>query len=245
MNLSENFKKFMGMVEENYQELKKDLTPTPLPSGPEVWEEGKKNGKEMQEDILKNRGAEMATDLLPGGAAVGMIKKAAPEVINSIYPLMPGATVKATKYVQRNVRDVKELEHILDTGYMLPKEGGKMQKYFTATDEVNPVVPKGNTMLRIARDKVAPDKAVRAEDVEVFDFAAKVWKPLSNIKKEANDFFGMHKSTELGDVVLTKSAKDPSKFQMTLFDGKLGSSNTVKDMQFDTREEAMKAFEGQ
>lgn len=61
MNLSDNFKKFMGMVGENAQQLKKDLTWTPLPSGPEVWEEGKKkNG----ENFLKEKGAEMATDLL-------------------------------------------------------------------------------------------------------------------------------------------------------------------------------------
>lgn len=130
MNFSEKFKEVMGMVGENAQQLKEDLTWTPLPSGPEVWEEGKKNG----ENFLKEKGAEMAVDLLPGGAAVGMVKKV------------------------------------------------------------------------------------------------------------ADDFFGMHKSTELGDIVLTKSAKDPSKFQMTMFDGKLGQSNTVKDVQFDSMDEAVKAF---
>lgn len=55
MNLSDNFKKFMGMVGENAQQLKKDLTPTPLPSGPEVWEAGKEKRKEIEEDILKKR----------------------------------------------------------------------------------------------------------------------------------------------------------------------------------------------
>lgn len=133
MNLSDNFKKFMGMVGENAQQLKKDLTPTPLPSGPEVWEAGRKNGEKMKEEIGK-KGAEMAVDLLPAGAAVGMMKKV------------------------------------------------------------------------------------------------------------AEDFFGMHKSTALGDIVLTRSAKDPSKFQMTFFEGKLGQSNTVRDEQFDTMEDAVKAF---
>lgn len=59
---------------------------------------------------------------------------------------------------------------------------------------------------------------------------------------KSDEFFGMHGATDLGDKVLTESAKEPGKFQLTLFDGKLGQSNTVKDMQFDSKEEAIKAF---
>lgn len=53
MNLSDNFKKFMGMVGENAQQLKKDLTWTPLPPAEEVWEQGRKNGEKMKEEIAK------------------------------------------------------------------------------------------------------------------------------------------------------------------------------------------------
>ena len=53
MNLSENFKKFMGMVEQNAQQLQKDLTPTPLPSGSEVWKAGEDNRKKIEEGIIK------------------------------------------------------------------------------------------------------------------------------------------------------------------------------------------------
>ena len=123
---------------QNIQELKQDLTPTPLPQGPAIWEEGKKRGDTI-DDNFKNTAIDAATSLTPTGGVIGITKK-------SISPLI-------------------------------------------------------------------------------------------------EDFFGMHKSTELGDIVLTKSAKDPSKFQMTFFDGKLGKSNTVKDLQFDTKEEAIKAFE--
>jgi hypothetical protein len=53
-----------------------------------------------------------------------------------------------------------------------------------------------------------------------------------------------HKSTDLGDVILTESAKQPGKFQVTFWDGKAGVSKTTQDMVFDTREEAIKAFDG-
>lgn len=63
---------------QNFEELKKDLTWKPLPSGPEVWEQGKKNGEKMKEEILKKKGAEMATDVLqtisPVGLVAGLIK---------------------------------------------------------------------------------------------------------------------------------------------------------------------------
>lgn len=36
---------------ENYQELQKDLTWTPLPSGEQVWEEGKKNGMTIKKEL--------------------------------------------------------------------------------------------------------------------------------------------------------------------------------------------------
>lgn len=51
-----------------------------------------------------------------------------------------------------------------------------------------------------------------------------------------------HKTTELGDVILTNSAKEPGKYQITFFDGPAGKSNTVKDAVFDTPEQALKEF---
>jgi len=61
--------------------------------------------------------------------------------------------------------------------------------------------------------------------------------------QEGAEFFGKRGSSELGDKVLTESAKEPGKFQLTLFDGKLGASKPVRDFQFDTKEEALKAFD--
>lgn len=101
-----------------------------------------------------------------------------PKVENSIYSKMPGQTLTDTKYVQRNIRDQAELDHIISSGYLLPKEGGKAKKYFTAVDEVNPDVPTGNTMIRIAREKVSPNEAVSAKDVERFNFSLNSWEPL-------------------------------------------------------------------
>jgi len=75
LQIGDKLKELFGVVGENVEKLKKDLTPTPLPSGSDVWEAGKKNGDTMKEDILKNKSAEMAMDVLPMGAAVGMIKR--------------------------------------------------------------------------------------------------------------------------------------------------------------------------
>ncbi len=53
-----------------------------------------------------------------------------------------------------------------------------------------------------------------------------------------------HKTTELGDVVVTESAKEPGKFQVTFWDGKAGVGKPTRDETFDTKEEAIAAFDG-
>lgn len=55
--------------------------------------------------------------------------------------------------------------------------------------------------------------------------------------------FGLHYSGDMGDIVLTESAKNPGQYQLTMYDGKLGKSNPVRDEQFKTATEAIKAFE--
>ena len=52
----------------------------------------------------------------------------------------------------------------------------------------------------------------------------------------------MRQSTELGDVTLTESAKNPGQYQLTMWDGKLGQSKPVRDEQFKSRDEAIKAY---
>lgn len=226
MNLSDNFKKFMGMVEQNAQQLKKDLTWTPLPSGPEVWEQGKKNGEKMKEEILKNRGAEMATDLLPAGGAVSMVKKVLGETedwavkSNWFFPKTKEHTVDRIKELEEDLKKVNA-----------KKVAFKME---SATLDIKDPVFKEK------RDKRWMD--IFNEESKKLENRKALLKEHLQKLNPTDEFFGMHKSTDLGDVVLTKSAKDPSKFQMTFFEGKLGSSNTVKDEQFDTMEEAVKAF---
>lgn len=126
------------------------------------------------------------TGSIPGGAkgpgSLGIVGR--PKVINSIYPKMPGATLKDTKWVQRNVHDEAEIQDILSSGYMLPKAGGKNQKYFTAVEEVDPQTTAKN-VLRIKRDKVDPELAVKLEDVEIFNRELNTWEPLSK-RKEIN-----------------------------------------------------------
>jgi hypothetical protein len=52
-----------------------------------------------------------------------------------------------------------------------------------------------------------------------------------------------HKTTDLGDVVVTESAKEPGKFQITFWDGKAGVGKPTGDAVYSTREEAIRAFE--
>lgn len=215
MNFSDKFKEIMGMVEQNAQQLKKDLTPTPLPSGPDVWEAGRKNGEKMKEEIGK-KGAEMATDLLPAGGAVGVVKKVTnlDDYVKELYQTKLDAT---------------EYKSLLDKIHKQAFQGYEAgQHSFDQADQIyDKLYEKYSGRLKALYRKEVPQLSPSRA------------KP---IKPEVEDFFGMHKSTDLGDIVLTRSAKDPSKFQMTFFEGKLGSSNTVKDEQFDTMEDAVKAF---
>ena len=102
-----------------------------------------------------------------------------PDVTNSLYSKLPGGSAAGKKYAQRYVIDPAEVQNIKDTGYMLPKAGGKAQKYLTAADEVSPA-PAGSRAgtLRVASNKVPPDKAIRRKDVELYDHASESWKPL-------------------------------------------------------------------
>ncbi len=122
------------------------------------------------------------------GKAVGKIAKVLgskpemamrPDVTNSMYSKLPGGAAQGKKYAQRYVISPDEIQNIKDTGYMLPKAGGKAQKYLTAVDEVSPA-PVGSRAgtLRVASNKVPPDKAIRRKDVELYDHKSESWKPL-------------------------------------------------------------------
>jgi len=66
---------------------------------------------------------------------------------------------------------------------------------------------------------------------------------IKKVGGEGLEWAGKKISTALGDITATPSAKVPGKIQLTHWDGKAGSSNTVKDEVFDTVEEAEKALE--
>ena len=124
----------------------------------------------------------------PVGKAVGKAGKAIankvdmlsrPKVTNSIYSKMPGGSTEGKKYAQRYVVDPKELENIKESGYMLPKPGGKAKKYLTAVDEVVPAAEGTRAgTLRIPANKVPPDRAIRRKDIEMYDHESKSFKPL-------------------------------------------------------------------
>lgn len=109
----------------------------------------------------------------PGGRLFDMAEER-PKTINSIYPFMPGGSTEG-KYVQRRIASLDELEDIKNRGYVLPKEGGKGKKYWTAVDSPRTNYPEGQRMIRVERSAVSPDFAVRAADVELHDPKTGTW----------------------------------------------------------------------
>jgi hypothetical protein len=130
-------------------------------------------------------------ELLIGGGAGKALKSVAgklkdkaevfmrPKVKNSIYPETPGGKPSG-QYAVRNVRGPEELEAIKKSGYMLPKEGGKQQKYFTQTDNMRTESNafKDNSVLRVPIEKVPPNRAVSRNDVEKYNLDTGKFEPL-------------------------------------------------------------------
>jgi len=133
-------------------------------------------------------------ELLIGGGAGKTIKSVAgklkdkaevfmrPKVKNSIYPDILGTPggKPSGQYAVRNVRGPEELEAIKKSGYMLPKEGGKQQKYFTQTDNMRTESNafKDNSVLRVPIEKVPANRAVSRKDVEKYNPDSGNFEPL-------------------------------------------------------------------
>lgn len=118
-------------------------------------------------------------------------EKPTPVVTNRLYnekllgpEYKPGDVLP--KYGYRNVSSPAELEAILRDGYMLPPEG-RTGKYFTMSDRETP--SGGNQgakpVLRVSSERIAFDRAVKAEDVEIWNNDTKTWEPLTGVAKEA------------------------------------------------------------
>jgi len=117
------------------------------------------------------------------GSLMGKIKDKAeifmrPKVENSIYAEMPGGKPSG-KYAQRVVSRPEELEAIKESGYMLPKEGGKQKKYFTQTDDTGTKNAfENNSVLRVPIEKVPSNRAVSRKDVEMYNRDSGEFEPL-------------------------------------------------------------------
>jgi len=116
------------------------------------------------------------------GSLLGKIKDKAevfmrPRVKNSVYSEVDGLPASG-KYAGRNVRGQAEIEAIKESGYMLPKEGGKKQKYFTQSDNVPTNVSSGDTVLRVPIEKVPKNRAVSKKDVERYNPDSGAFEPL-------------------------------------------------------------------
>jgi hypothetical protein len=122
-----------------------------------------------------------------GRAAGALDSKAAmlrrPAINNRLYNEKIGGSEYAAgdttkKYGARNVFSPSEIEDIKASGFMRPKQtpgprgkAPKQDKYFTMTDEPNQT-------LRVASDKIPKGRAVRREDIEMFDKESGTYKPL-------------------------------------------------------------------
>lgn len=137
--------------------------------------------KEMEQDAIEPDTTLEGLLIGPGRAAASAIAKGVsklankaevfmrPKVQNSLYAEIPGGT-RSGQYAVRNVRSPEEIEAIKESGYMLPKEGGKQQKYFTQTDNMRTNNSFGdNSVIRVPVDKVPANRAVSRKDVEMYN----------------------------------------------------------------------------
>jgi len=100
-----------------------------------------------------------------------------PKVKNSVYGFMPGSSTD-TKYVQRYIRDDREINDIREKGYASPKEGGQNKKYWTAIDKPNANYPDNIKLVRVPRGDVKENKAVSADSIELHDKKTGKWAPI-------------------------------------------------------------------
>jgi hypothetical protein len=100
-----------------------------------------------------------------------------PKVKNSVYPFIPGGSIDKA-YVQRYIRDDREINDIREKGYALPKEGGNQKKYWTAVNQPNVNYPESTKLVRVPRGDVKENKAVSADSIELHDKKTGKWSPI-------------------------------------------------------------------
>ena len=141
--------------------------------------------KEMERDAIEPDTTLEGLLIGPGRAAAGAIAKGVsklankaeifmrPKVKNSLYPDIPDGKLSG-QYAVRNVISPEEIKSIKESGYMLPKKGGKQQKYFVQTDDMPSSVPFDSPVssiahIRVPIDKVPANRAVSRKDVEMYN----------------------------------------------------------------------------
>jgi len=100
-----------------------------------------------------------------------------PKAKNAVYGFSPGDSTD-TAYVQRYIRGDQEIKDIREKDYVLPKEGGKKKKYWTAVNQPNVDYPEGTKLIRAPRGDVKENKAVSADSVEIHDKKTGKWSPI-------------------------------------------------------------------
>ena len=100
-----------------------------------------------------------------------------PKAKNSVYPFIPGGSIDKA-YVQRYIRDDREINDIREKGYALPKEGGNQKKYWTAVNKPNVNYPDNTKLVRVPRGDVKENKAVSADSIELHDKKTGKWAPI-------------------------------------------------------------------
>ena len=164
--------------------------------------------KEMAQDAIEPDTTLEGLLIGPGRAAAGAIAKGVsklankaeifmrPKVKNSLYPDIPDGKLSG-QYAVRNVISPEEIKSIKESGYMLPKKGGKQQKYFVQTDNMPSSVPFDSPVssianIRVPIDKVPANRAVRKKDVEIYNRDSGNFEPLkkggkvSSVSKRAD-----------------------------------------------------------
>ena len=138
--------------------------------------------------------------IMPGGVLKGVGKKMAaeakelrrvddllsrPKISNKLYAEGAGQPDLSLPYAMRRASQA-EIDDIVKSGFMRTRElpagwkgkPAKESKYFTVTSDPLARVQKASQNLRVRTEKIPSDRAVRREDVEIYDELTKSFKGL-------------------------------------------------------------------
>jgi hypothetical protein len=128
----------------------------------------------MPGSLLRGAGKKMATEAKELRRIDDLMSR--PKISNKLYAEGSGSPDLNLPYAMRRASQA-EIDDIVKSGFMRTRElpagwkgkPAKESKYFTVTQDPMDRVKKASQNLRVKTEKIPADRAVRREDVEIYD----------------------------------------------------------------------------